>query len=200
MLHSSSAESYAYVPSLQALSTERLLLRRWLRRDAEPFVRMNLNPAVMAYFPTPLTPIQSLAAMDRYEQDFHELGYGCFVLELRDTSAFVGVVGLEPYVPRIRHLAHRDKPMVAIHWQLLPEYWGQGLAYEAASAVLIDASDRLQLPEVVAQIPTANRRSVRLCERLGLQRDVRGAVEDPAWPIRHALRQQWLYRKLLGAK
>jgi RimJ/RimL family protein N-acetyltransferase len=38
------------------LSTERLGLRKWTAADEEPFARMNQDPAVMEFFPRPLTP------------------------------------------------------------------------------------------------------------------------------------------------
>jgi RimJ/RimL family protein N-acetyltransferase len=38
------------------ISTERLVLRRWLERDRAPFAAMNGDPEVMAHFPEASQP------------------------------------------------------------------------------------------------------------------------------------------------
>jgi len=41
------------------LLTARLRLRRWVDADREPFAALNADPAVMEYFPDPLSRQQS---------------------------------------------------------------------------------------------------------------------------------------------
>lgn len=52
----------------------------------------------------------------------------------------------------------------------LARYWGRGYAQEAAEAVLAFARDARSLPRVAAITDPANRRSIRLLERLGMKR------------------------------
>jgi RimJ/RimL family protein N-acetyltransferase len=174
------------------LETKRLRLRRWMRRDVAAFAYMNADAKVMAYFPALLTPMQSLAAIDKFEQNFNDLGYSFWAVEFRDTLEFVGSVGLEPYL-----LPAAATASVAIGWQLVSKFWGLGLAREAAQAVLEDATERLHLPEVIALTHDANRRSVRLCKQLGMQCVEARAVDDATLPTTHPLRRKLLFRKAL---
>ena len=52
-------------PPADRLSTERLVLRRWIPGDREPFAALNADPVVMEHFPAPLTRAESDALVDR---------------------------------------------------------------------------------------------------------------------------------------
>jgi RimJ/RimL family protein N-acetyltransferase len=58
-----------------------------------------------------------------------------------------------------------------IGWTLHPDFWGQGFAHEAASAVLELAFDSLGLHRVVAELDPRNAGSIALCLRLGLREE-----------------------------
>lgn len=58
-----------------------------------------------------------------------------------------------------------------IGWVFDPEHGGQGLATEAARAVLDLAFGDLGLHRVEARLVPENQRSAALCERLGMQRE-----------------------------
>jgi ribosomal-protein-alanine N-acetyltransferase len=55
-----------------------------------------------------------------------------------------------------------------IGWRLAPEYWGQGLATEAAKAVLTHGIKTLGFQRVIATVQTANVASIRVIEKLGM--------------------------------
>jgi RimJ/RimL family protein N-acetyltransferase len=57
---------------------------------------------------------------------------------------------------------------------LLPAFWSQGLAREAAQAVLAYAFDDLALPRIIAATDVPNQRSARTLASLGMQFDRRG--------------------------
>ncbi len=58
------------------IRTERLLLRRWMDDDREPFAALNADPVVMEHFPAPLSRRESDALVDRIEAAFEERGWG----------------------------------------------------------------------------------------------------------------------------
>jgi len=60
-------------------------------------------------------------------------------------------------------------PDVEIGWRVLPEYWGQGLATEAATAVLGYGFETCAFDRVVAVAQPANRPSIRVMEKLGMR-------------------------------
>ena len=51
-------------------------MRRWRDEDRAPFAALNADPAVMRFFPAPLTRADSDAAIDRFEQRFDETRAG----------------------------------------------------------------------------------------------------------------------------
>jgi RimJ/RimL family protein N-acetyltransferase len=58
-------------------------------------------------------------------------------------------------------------PEPEIAWALARRYWGRGYAFEAATAALDIAFDRLGWSRVISLIAPSNLRSIRLAERLG---------------------------------
>ena len=124
--------------------TDRLILRRWLPRDREPFAAMNADPAVMD-FPRPLTRAESDAEMDGFVERWAADGFCWAAVERRSDGAFVGMVGLarcEMEAPIC--------PCVEIGWRLPRALWGQGYATEAARAWLDHGFAELGLAEIVA--------------------------------------------------
>ena len=53
----------------------------------------------------------------------------------------------------------------------MPEYWGQGFAFEAAKALLVWGWGTLDVDSIIAVTQSANERSLRLLERLGFASD-----------------------------
>jgi [ribosomal protein S5]-alanine N-acetyltransferase len=60
-----------------------------------------------------------------------------------------------------------------IGWRLAPDYWGQGLATEAAKAALEFGISTLRFRRVTATVQTANMASVRLIEKFGMTLECR---------------------------
>lgn len=89
-------------------------------------------------------------------------------------GALVGVVGLR----RQEGPAGRG-PDVEIVYSLEPARWGQGLAAEAARAVLDYAFGVVGLPRVTAEIDARNSSSAEVVERLGMRPWRRGAGGGP---------------------
>lgn len=73
-------------------------------------------------------------------------------------------------------------------------FLGAGYAAEAARACLDFGFRALGLEEIVAFTVPGNRRSWRLMERLGMNREPDGDFDHPALPDGHPLRRHVLYR------
>jgi ribosomal-protein-alanine N-acetyltransferase len=154
--------------------------------DIEPFAAMNADVRVMEFFPRPWSREESKAALVRIEEGFQDRGFGIYAVDCQ--SAFAGIVGLS--VPSFE--AHFT-PCVEILWRLVPQFWGRGFASEAADAVLKMAYQTLAIPEVVAFTVVENVRSIRVMERLGMQRDLKGDFNHPAVE-ESRLKRHLLYR------
>lgn len=169
------------------LRTERLLLRGWQPRDAEPFAALNADAAVMEHFPAPLTRAESDAMIGRMQAGLETRGWGLWCLEIDGCCA--GFVGLA--VPTFEA---PFMPCVEIGWRLAAARWGRGYATEAARRVLDHAFGPLALAEIVSFTAVGNWRSRRVMERLGMQHDAGGDFDHPRLPVGHALRRHVLYR------
>lgn len=56
-----------------------------------------------------------------------------------------------------------------IGWRLAPEYWGQGLATEAARSALQHGFESFPFDRVIATVQAANTASIRVIEKLGMK-------------------------------
>ncbi len=170
------------------LTTHRLQLRQWRESDLAPFARLNADPRVMEFFPALMTARQSdeLALVEQGRIEAR--GWGLWAVEERVSSAFVGFVGLAE--PRF---SADFTPCVEIGWRLAPEFWGQGLATEAAAACLEFAQHELRESKVYAFTAAINLRSRAVMERLAMI--CQGQFLHPQLPEEHPLAWHWLYSK-----
>ena len=169
-----------------ALQTPRLLLRAWRDEDLGELATLCADPAVMRYFPAPLSREQSKALLIRLQQHFADHGFTFWSLWHREDGRFVGMTGLA-------HVAFeaRFTPAVEIGWRLSPACWGQGLAQEAARASLDFAFTQLALDRVVALTTVSNTPSQRVMQALGMQAACE--FEHPSLAPGHPLRPHVLY-------
>jgi ribosomal-protein-alanine N-acetyltransferase len=156
------------------LRTPRLLLRRWRDDDLAPFAAMNADPEVMRWFPAPLDRAGSDAMVARVEAHHDEHGYGLWAVEVlesaRGAAPFVGFVGLQQPAAFDPPFPHAD-PLVEVGWRLDRDWWGLGIATEAAAECLRFAFDDVGLPEVDSWTVPANIASQAVMQRLGMRYD-----------------------------
>jgi RimJ/RimL family protein N-acetyltransferase len=169
----------------------RVLLRQWKDCDLEAYAGMNADPAVMEFFPKPLTVEESAHSLARLRSRIEERGWGLWAVEV--DGALAGFTGLaEP-----KFTAHFT-PCVEIGWRLRREFWGQGIAFAAAQQALRYAFTELRLSELVSFTAQINLRSRRLMERLGFSRDAGEDFDHPEIAKEHPLCRHVLYRKRCG--
>jgi len=99
-------------------------------------------------------------------------GYGQFAVELKPVGKPIGVCGL---------LYRQALDLTDIGFALLPDHRGQGLAYEAAEAVMRYGRSTLGLTKIVGLTVESNHASIALLERLGLRFDqvIQLSTDDP---------------------
>ncbi len=165
------------------------MLRHWCEADRAPFAAMNADPAVMEFFPKPLTRTQSDALIGRIEAGFEERGFGLWALELRESGQFVGFAGLA-----VPEFDVHFMPAVEVGWRLARSAWGNGYATEAGRAALEFGFEWAGLSEIVSFTTAANLRSRAVMERLGMTHDSADDFEHPALPSGHPQRTHVLYR------
>jgi ribosomal-protein-alanine N-acetyltransferase len=159
----------------EVLTTPRLQLRPFTVADAPAMFRLGADPAVMRYIGS--APMQSEAEALVYLQshplaDYQRTGLGRLAITLSQSSDIIGFCGLK-WVDEISGFD--------LGYRLLPAFWRQGLAVEAALAVLADARRRsVRCPQGLLQeqifglVHPDNLGSIRVLEKLGFayQQDI----------------------------
>ena len=162
-------------------------LRQWDDSDFEPFAAMNCDTEVMRYL-MPQTRDESLAIFNRLRRDISHRGWGVWAVEVE--GDFAGMVGLhEPDC----HLPF--SPCTEILWRLRKDYWGRGIAYDAATQAVDFGYANVGLEEIVSFTTPLNLRSIQLMERLGFERDAEGDFDHPEVSEGNDFRRHVLYRK-----
>jgi RimJ/RimL family protein N-acetyltransferase len=147
------------------IETERLLLREWRPADAEPFAALNADPEVTRFLRGPMTRAESDELLGRIRAHWDQHGFGLYAMELKQTGALAGFVGLAipSFLPEVL-------PAVEVGWRLARQHWGSGYATEGARASMGHAFGELALRQVISIIDPGNAASIRVAERLGMQR------------------------------
>ena len=180
------------------LRTPRLMLREWRDEDREPFAAMNQDPLVMKHFPGLMERAASDASVDRFMGVHSALGYTVWVVEVlqseRGSTSFAGLTGLMPpsFDPPFAH----QKPLVEVGWRLCPQWWGLGIATEAARASLAHGFDVVGLPEILSFTVVANTPSRAVMERIGMRYD--SEFDHPRAKASDHWRRHVLYRMAPG--
>lgn len=94
------------------------------------------------------------------QASYKEYGFGLYRVDLKETGEPIGICGLL----QRDTLEHPD-----IGFAFLERFWGNGYAYESASAVLEWGRNELGLDRIDAIVSTGNQASIHLLEKIGLR-------------------------------
>jgi RimJ/RimL family protein N-acetyltransferase len=144
------------------IETVRLRLRARVVADLEPIVAMDADPVVRRFIGGPLDPAPHRREVRRNIVEGRPEPHASWAIEWRDRPGLLGLCGLSR--------SEETGGATQIGWRLLPSAWGRGVATEAAGAVLARALGPLGLRAVVALIHPGNRASVRVAEKIGMER------------------------------
>lgn len=148
---------------MKVLETERLILRWLSTEDAEFVLRLVNEPSWLRFIgDRGIRTIEDARAyiLKGPVEMYRRLGFGLYLVELKEESVSIGICGL------IKRDSLED---VDIGFAFLPEYWGRGYAYEAASAVITYGADAFELKRIVAITSADNESSAKLLNKLGFR-------------------------------
>ena len=154
------------------LQTDRLLLRHQVIEDLDDLWALYCNPKITKYIPD--APRSHEEAKQELEWHMHghpkfpELGLWATIH--KGTGAFIGRCGLLPWT-----IDGRQE--VEIAYTIAQEYWGQGLATEAARAILNYGFEKLQLSRLICLIDEENIASKKVAEKIGMSFEKEGQDE-----------------------
>lgn len=82
-----------------------------------------------------------------------------WIISLKQTNEFIGLVSLD---------THHDSTSKELSYQFLPQYWGNGYAYEVLGYIIDFIFNDLLLDKIVCEIQAANQSSCKLLTKLGM--------------------------------
>ena len=142
------------------LETKRLVLRPMLESDFESLLLIFTDPKVMAAFDhPPFTHEQMRRWLNRNLDHQNDFGFGLFSVILKETGELIGDCGLEQM---------EDMGGAELGYDFRSDFWNQGYATEAATAVRDHAFDVLKLPQLISLIRVGNLASKRVAEKVGM--------------------------------
>jgi RimJ/RimL family protein N-acetyltransferase len=142
------------------IETERVYLREWVPDDWKRYKPLATDPRVLKYIGDgrPATDEQIRTRIDTWISSGRERGWILWPVIHREHAELIGFCGFwDGFAPDVE-----------IGWRLLPEYWGQGIATEAATAVMEFGFKRWEFPKLISVAQTANAASIRIMEKLGM--------------------------------
>ena len=145
------------------LETDRLTLRHLEPGDLGPLYALYRDPEVRRYFPDGTRTLGE--TRDELEWFLHghprHPDLGLWATVERSTGAFVGRCGLLPWTID-------GVPEVELAYLIGKSRWGQGLATEAARAIVAHARDALRLRRLIALVTPGNDASARVAAKVGM--------------------------------
>lgn len=143
------------------IETLRLLLTTWDEGDWEHFKPIATDPRVMRFITggDPWTDERIQYFVDQNRNRFRERGFCRWKLVFKETGKIIGFCGVGFL---------RDEVDPEIGWWLAVEYWGRGLATEAARAAFQDAKERVRLERIISIAHPDNTASIHIMQKLGL--------------------------------
>jgi [ribosomal protein S5]-alanine N-acetyltransferase len=143
------------------LKSERLGFRWWTADDLPLAQQLWGDVEVTKYFGGPFSEdeVRKRYKRERARRMVH--GYQYWVIELLATGEFVGVCGLQPNNPA--------DEIIELGFHLVPKFWGQGLATEAARAVIPYAFEKYAAKKLLAGHHPENVNSKKVLDKLGFK-------------------------------
>lgn len=138
------------------IETRRLRLRPMADGDLDALSAITSDPAVMAFVGDgqPLSRASTAEWITNAAASLPDTGLGSRAVVHAESGALIGWAGL---------VWRADEEVVELLYGFARQFWGQGLASEAAHAII----DSSQAPSIDATIDPSNAASRRILDKLG---------------------------------
>lgn len=142
-------------------SSKRLLFSIWEETDLDLAKQLWQNPTVAKYLTTS-NYFSDKKVKERLQFEiasFQQFNIQYWPLFTKRDNLFIGCVGLRPH----------NQSTLEIGFHLLPEFWGMGYGFEAATAVIKQATNLQNITHLFAGHHPENITSEHLLLKLGFQ-------------------------------
>lgn len=144
------------------IETERLILRRIDHEDIDDLLLIWGDAETLQFFPKTLNRQEMIEWVERNLQRYESYGHGLWAVILKSEQKLVGDCGLV-----IQEVDGDEELEVGYHFN--KDYWGRGLAAEAARGCMEYAFQLLGRHRIISMIRPENVPSRRVAERNGLK-------------------------------
>ncbi len=145
--------------------TSRVIIRYFCVEDIPEITPILTNPEVMKYsLSGVLTNAQTKNFINKMLTRYATEGYGYYAVIYRENKQLIGYCGL-------LLCSIEGEKQVEIGYRLAPNYWGRGLATEAAKAVRDYAFKKFNLDCLICLIQPKNIASIKVAEKIGMKFD-----------------------------
>ncbi len=159
------------------IQTARLILREIEWNDLENIHQLHSYPEVDEYntlgIPKNIKETKEVMkpAIENQNEKIRTLY--CWVVEKKKTKKFIGLAGMNAPANRFK--------IGEIYYKLIPEFWGNGYATEAAKGLVKFGFETLKLHRVEAGVATKNVQSIKVLEKIGMKNE---GIRRKILPIR----------------
>lgn len=153
------------------LETKRLILRCLTMDDLDNLVALYHSPEVRKYYSEGIPSFEETKQELEWmiNQCYVKYGFGMWATIEKETDKFIGRCGLTPMDIE----GHEE---IEVGYMLAREYWGQGLATEAAQAILQYGFEQAGLSRLICVINPENLASSKVAEKIGMKLEIDGDV------------------------
>ncbi len=150
---------------MQALETERLILRKATEEDMEDLYELYSQERVVELLPLALfTSLQDARDELIWYEKILEEGSGMrWVIEEKLSSKVIGTCGFLYY--------EKEHNRIEIGYDLHPSYWGKGYMTEALDTIIKYGFKDMNLNKIEAKAVVENSASAKVLVRLGFQQE-----------------------------
>lgn len=151
--------------------TERLAFRRLTLDDLDDLFALYHAPDVRKYYSEGIPDYEETRRELEWivNECYPKYGFGMWATILKETGKFIGRCGLCP-------MDIEGKEEIEVAYMLDSRYWGQGLATEAAQAILKYGFEQVGLTRLISVINPGNIASARVAEKIGMRLEIDGDV------------------------
>lgn len=149
------------------IETPRLIIREIRESDEAGLFELDSNPNVHRYLGNePVTNIEQIRAVIKMiHQQYIDNGIGRWAILDKETNAFIGWTGFK----LVKDEHNGQINFYDLGYRLIEDYWGKGIATEAALACLDYAFNELGFTEIIGMCDVENLASRNVLEKSGMK-------------------------------
>ncbi len=150
--------------------TERLIIREFQVSDIEALAQILAKPEVMQFSPSGILSYKQTAVkVQSFLDSYQKQGYGKWAVIYRESGRLIGYCGIA--VEEIEGKLENE-----LGYRIDSEFWGQGLATEAAKACLKYGFGKFNFDYILGIVEPENQTSIKVLEKIGME-----FVKESTW-------------------